>query len=355
MLSSILLILFISIVPSFENDTVVFKKGEGGYFCFRIPAILTTAKGTLIAFSEARIFSCADETQIDIAYKRSFDNGKTWSDLKIACRGNDTNDGYTRAGNPTPVQLKYNQRILLPFCKNNIIPMQTYSDDDGLTFSPPQVIHNITKPDWKWLALGPPGGLLLQSNRIIIPGDFSTNDSHLSSSFIMYNDFNDQVDKWVLGGNFSLENYHPNECQAVELLPIANSIFINARSDSTVRIGAYSDDGGITFNKAIALNTLIQPLHGCEGSTIYHQNTRQIFYSGVTDTSIRHNLSLHISNDNGENWRFVKTIWSGPSAYSSLIILNDQSVGILYEAGTMNPYETLTFTIIYNQTEMKFI
>ena len=74
---------------------------------------------------------------------------KTWSDLKVVCPGNDTNGGYT-AGNPAPVQLKYNQRILLPFCKNNAVPMQTYSDDDGLTFSPPEVIHNITKPDWKW-------------------------------------------------------------------------------------------------------------------------------------------------------------------------------------------------------------
>ena len=354
MLSWILFILFINVTYSLADDTVVFKKGESGYFCFRIPSILTTARGTLIAFSEARMFNCADGTQIDIVYKRSLDNGKTWSELKIACRGNDTNGGYT-AGNPAPVQLKYNQRILLPFCKNNAIPMQTYSDDDGLTFSSPQVIHNITKPDWKWLALGPPGGLLLQSDRIIIPGDFSTGDGAHGSSFVMYNDFNGQVDKWVLGGNFSLGDHHPNECQAVELLPNANLIFINARSIDKVRIGAYSNDGGITFNKVTVLNTLIQPLGGCEGSTLYHQSTRQIFYSGVHDTSMRHNLSLHISNDRGENWRFVKTIWAGPSAYSSLTTLNDQSVGVLYEAGIANPYETLAFTIIYNQTEKKFI
>ena len=74
----------------------------------------------------------------------------------------------------------------------------------------------------------------------------------------------------------------------------------------TVRVGAYSNDGGVTFNKVTILNTLIQPLHGCEGSTIYHQSTRQIFYSGLDSTTIRQNLSLHISNDNGENWKFVK-------------------------------------------------
>ena len=140
MLLSILLILFLHTKLSYENDTIVFTRGEGGYFCIRIPSILTTSKGTLIAFGEARMYSCSDNTQIDIVYKRSVDNGQTWSNLQILYRGNSTNGNYTRVGNVAPVQLKYNQRILIPFCKNNLIVMQTYSDDDGLTFSPPQII-----------------------------------------------------------------------------------------------------------------------------------------------------------------------------------------------------------------------
>jgi len=355
MLLSILFLLFIGGTFSYENDTIVFQKGEGGCFCVRIPALLTTARGTLIAFGEARKFSCADNTEIDIAYKRSTDNGKTWSSLQTLAR---TNTSGSWVGNFAPVQLKYNQRILVPFTKNNHIPMQTYSDDDGLTFVEPQVIYNITKPDWRWLALGPPGGLLLQSNRILIPGDYSTADSggFLSSSFVMLNDHNGQIDKWYMGGEMSLEDYHPNECQAVELLPSANSIFINSRSASasTIRIGSYSDDGGLTFNKIKVLNTLVQPPHGCEGSTLYHQNTRQLFYSGLANNSTRTNISLYISKDNGENWSFIKTIFEGPSAYSSLTILSDQSVGVLFEGGNNTPYDSLRFTIVYNGTEKKF-
>jgi sialidase-1 len=361
MLSSILFILFISIKPSFENYTVVFQSGESGYYCIRIPSVLTTVRGTLLAFGEARMYTCADNTAKDIVYKRSIDNGKTWSNLQILCRGNVTNNGYNSVRNFAPVQLKYNQRILIPFCKNNLILMQTYSDDDGLTFSPPEIIPNVIKPEWQAFAIGPPSGLLLQSNRILIPAHYALNTSAggaYSTGYVMLNDFNGQIDKWYLGGEFHLETYFPNECQAVELLPSSNSIFINARSYSSVRIGAYSNDGGLTFNKVKVLNTLVQPLHGCEGSTLYHQSSRQLFYTGLGGTSVvRTNLSLFTSQDNGENWTFIKTIWPGPSAYSSLTTLNDHSIGVLHEAGNRSDIlsysDSIVFTIIYNETEKK--
>ncbi|CAF3188942.1 unnamed protein product [Rotaria sp. Silwood2] len=342
---------------SFENETIVFSRGEAGYYCIRIPSLLITVQGTLLTFGEARMFNCHDNTQIDIVFKRSVDNGKTWSSLQILYRSNNSGENYNWVGNFAPVQLKYNQRILVPFCKNNLILMQAYSDDDGLTFSQPQTILNVIKPNWKWVALGPPGGLLLQSNRILIPGDYSTmaniRAGSFSTGFVMLNDFDGQVDKWYLGGEYSLDDYFPNEGQAVELLSHANSIFVNARSYKTKRIGAYSDDGGIIFNKIVLLNTLVQSLFGCEGSTIYHVKTNQLFYSGLAETSIiRTNLSLYISLDNGENWSYIKSICSGPSGYSSLTLMHDQSIGVLYEkGGTTSGPDSLTFTIVYNQTE----
>ena len=271
MLLSLILFWLINIQSSLQNETVVFARGEAGYYCIRIPSILTTARGTLIAFGEARMYTCGDTTQKDIVYKRSSDNGQTWSKLQVLYGGNSSGENFNWVGNLPPVQLKYNQRILFPFCQNNRLIMQTYSDDDGITFAPAQVVPNVIRANWQWVGLGPPGGLLLQSNRILIPGHYSTNGSAIGSSsvgFLMVNDFNGQVDKWYVGGEYSLDNYYPSESQAVELLPKANSIFINARSYDTKRIGAYSDDGGITFKKITVLKTLVQPLHGCEGSTL---------------------------------------------------------------------------------------
>lgn len=70
----------------------VFSAGEGGYYCFRIPALLFTDRGTLLAFAEGRgqqSGSCADHGDVHIVVKRSSDSGKTWSNLTIVYKEDD--------------------------------------------------------------------------------------------------------------------------------------------------------------------------------------------------------------------------------------------------------------------------
>ena len=349
-------VLFLHVSSSAGTRSIVFTRGEHGYFCIKIPTLLTTIRGTLLAFGEARMLSCSDYTQTDIVYKRSEDNGETWSSLKILYRGNASTNGYNRVGNIAPVQLRSSERILIPFCQNNLLVLQTYSDDDGLTFSVPEMIPNVTRSTWKWIGLGPPGGLLLTSDRILIPSYYSTHNNDnglLSTGYVMLNNHQGQIDKWYLGGEFHLDAYFPNECQAVELSP--NSVFINARSLGTRRIGAYSNDGGLNFQKVRVLNTLVQPLTGCQGSTLFHPRSRQLFYTGLAETSyVRTNLSLYTSDNNGEDWTYRKTIFPGSSSYSSLSMLKDQSVGLLYEWANKTDFvfqpDYMTFTIVYNST-----
>ncbi len=52
----IILIIFIECVSSSapHDSTVVFAKSEGGYYCHKIPTLLRTVKGTLIALAEGR-------------------------------------------------------------------------------------------------------------------------------------------------------------------------------------------------------------------------------------------------------------------------------------------------------------
>src|SRR6476661_7533074 len=91
----------------------VFRAGEGGYHTYRIPAMIVTPKGTVLAFCEGRVNSASDTGDIDVLLRRSFDGGKTWAAVqKIADMEDDT------IGNPTPVFERKTGTIFLLLTRN---------------------------------------------------------------------------------------------------------------------------------------------------------------------------------------------------------------------------------------------
>jgi hypothetical protein len=113
----------------------VFNIGEGGYYCIKIPYIITLKSGTIVAFGEARLGSCSDYTGTDLVYKRSLDGGGTWSVLRVL-HGETNASQLAVIGNAAPVQDTASGRLVVPFCRNNSAVLQSYSDDDGVTWSP---------------------------------------------------------------------------------------------------------------------------------------------------------------------------------------------------------------------------
>lgn len=87
--------LFIQAQESPTTD--IFQQGQDGYACFRIPAIVQSKAGTLLAFAEARKNSCSDTGNIDLVVKRSEDGSKTWSKAITVW-----DDGDNVCGNPAP-------------------------------------------------------------------------------------------------------------------------------------------------------------------------------------------------------------------------------------------------------------
>ncbi|MEO9004761.1 MAG: sialidase family protein, partial [Ginsengibacter sp.] len=94
----IFLIFAFSFGKLFAQSKAVFVSGTEGYKSFRIPAIVKTKNGDLLAFCEGRVQGSGDFGNIKIVLKRSLDNGKTWGKLQIVA-SNDT----LQAGNPAPV------------------------------------------------------------------------------------------------------------------------------------------------------------------------------------------------------------------------------------------------------------
>lgn len=102
--------------PEANVTSQVYKPGESGYAAFRIPAVVVSKAGTVLAFAEGRVDGSADDGNIDLLVKRSEDNGNTWSTpIKVY------DDGENRCQNPAPVVLD-NGRILLLFCWNERTP-----------------------------------------------------------------------------------------------------------------------------------------------------------------------------------------------------------------------------------------
>jgi sialidase-1 len=310
----------------------VFTRGEGGYFCIKIPSLTVTPSGALLATGEGRLDSCSDYATTHLVYKRSTDGGATWSPL--ATLYGEANG--TVIGNAAPVVVGGTARILVVFCRDNLDVLATSSADDGLTWTLPTLLTGVTNASWTWVGTGPPAGLQLTTGRIVIPSYHSStagDDGELSSGHVMFSD--DGGDTWTLGDTFVDDLNFPNECQAVELPD--GSLFVNSRGLLTARVGALSSDGGQTW-QAVAPITggLEQPLGGCEGSTLLLPDGVTLVYSGLDEESVfRYNLTLWTAaaaDAATGPWTQLAVVNAGPSGYSALAAVpgpNATAVGTL--------------------------
>ena len=143
----------------------LFVAAEGGYYCYRIPALVVAQNGTVLAFCEARRHNGQDEDEIDIVLRRSFDEGQSWDPFQIV-----VSDGSRTCGNPSPVVDRETGTVLLLFCKDNQQVFLTQSDDDGTHWSPPiEITAAVKERVWSYFGTGPGHGIQLTSGRLLIP------------------------------------------------------------------------------------------------------------------------------------------------------------------------------------------
>src|SRR5438045_828556 len=151
-------------------ETVLFQAGEGGYANYRIPAIVATPKGTVLAFCEGRQTPAGpgnDSGEINILLRRSVDGGKTFGAVQVVWA-----DGKNTCGNPCAVADRETGMVWLLMTHNlgedherDIIAgtsvgtrtvWVTSSEDDGMTWKAPrEITDDVKKPEWAWYATGP--------------------------------------------------------------------------------------------------------------------------------------------------------------------------------------------------------
>lgn len=336
------------------KQTRLFVSGEDGYHTYRIPALIVSKKGTIMAFCEGRKNSSSDSGDIDIVFKRSFDNGRSWQPMQLIA-----DDGPNTAGNPAPVVDMSTGTIWLLFCKNlaegnerMIIAGEaprtvwvTHSNDDGETWAEPkEITHDVKKTLWTWYATGPCHGIQLQNGRLMIPCDHivgtGRNYAKLGRSHVVYSD--DHGKSWKIGGTAQ-----PGTNESVIVQTTEGSLYFNCRSyvGEKKRAYAWSYDNGDIFPDFGWDKALVEPI--CEASMIRFTDVKsysknRILFSNPASIQ-RERMTIRISYDECKTWNSGKVLHAGPSAYSDLCIASDTSICCLYERGEKNPYETLTF------------
>lgn len=325
----------------------LFACGKEGYKSYRIPALVTTKKGTLLAFCEGRKHHSHDHGDIDIVLKRSTDNGKTWLPLQVVF-----DNGKVVAGNPVPIVDKEKGRIFLLSCTSAHHEYSIYkgkgrrgifiqhSDDDGKTWSKPRSIaKNIYPKNWRWYATGPCSGIQIQEGknkgRLVCPANHTVvkkgSDKNHFRAHSIYSD--DYGKTWHLGTVSALGGNESTLAEADK-----NLLFQSIRMQSHrkgKRGTRTSDNGGKTWTELQHHPDLPCPM--CQGSVIRdYSKPKRLIHANPGTSSGRKKMTLRISEDSGKTWKRSKLIHRSSSAYSDIALTSAGDVAVLYEGGHSN-------------------
>lgn len=330
--------------------------GHDGYNTYRIPSMCTTTKGTVLAFAEARNPG-KHHGNVDVVMKRSTDGGKTWSRQKLIW--NPGGDVFF-ARDPSPVVDRKTGDVLLLMGAN--VPLSAdlnkpgprrlflmRSSDDGLSWTKPRPLNLMTqRDDMTMLTGGPCHGIQLERSqykgRLVVPCYCTVKGS--VHGCVVYSDDNGAT--WNIGG---IAAAGTPESTVVELSN--GDVMLNVRRRP--RRVAISQDAGETFPSTQPDPELPGP--GCQATLRRYSwpddperggKNRILFCNPATSgggETGRHSMTVRLSYDDGDTWPVARLAYPGYSAYSSMTVLPDGRIAVLYEKDGYRRLSFATFTL----------
>ena len=335
-----------------EPITVFKAKETSKHPSIRIPALLHTAKGTLIAVAEGRD-AATDQASNDLIVRLSTNGGKTWTKSEVALEL-----GKDCINNPCLVQEARSGKVFLFYQVfpagmkefGGLTPGPTgptkiayvTSSDEGRSWSKPTDVTAALKPEIATTTASGPGvGIQLtkgpKSGRLIIP----FNSQGPKGSFVNWVAYSDDAGKtWKRGADVPQPGMQLNEVQVSETS--TGGVYLNSRQwrGSGGRKASWSTDGGETWSPAIQDKSLPEPV--CQGSlisftdkgrhvTLFLNPEGKLGEKGEVTAKGRERGMLRMSLDDGKTWTKSRLLVPGPFAYSSMARLKDGRIGVLYE------------------------
>ncbi len=318
--------------------TLLFAPNDYNSKNYRIPAICTAQDGSLVTITDKRKNNYFDLPQdIDLVCRRSTDGGKTWSEPVTVAEGKGNGKGY---GDAVIITTKSGKLVSLfvggPGINNSTPsnPNRCYqieSDDNGVTWTAPKEITNQiygsecivpSRRNWSALFFGSGHGLCTKNGRLMVVAvRFETHEN-----YAVYSD--DEGKTWKVS-KLAIEG--GDEAKVTEL---SNGDILMSSRTSGKRLWAKSTDGGITWGAKHTWNQITG--NACNADIIRYTSTREGFDKNrmlhtLPNASDRRKVSMWVSYDEGKTWPSKKILCKGTSAYSSITILEDGTIGVYIE------------------------
>lgn len=324
--------------------TAVFYSGLNRSACYRIPSIIKTSTGSLLAFAENRMTDCGDNGKHHaLVMRRSTDDGASWGPMSTVVEGTVPCVGCPAAiSNPNPVEVTMpdgSKSILMhydtmnnPHGQDHGLDMQIWSHDDGATWGPGSVIAYPPFNNTGGL-IGPSVGIQAADGTIF----FSTRSGGVGWLYWS----KDYGESWTSSKGSAAAHSECSICFKTN--KTGDRIMMNCRTGVGHRAQLEWTTAGKQVGDATYPAELIDP--GCQGSLINQYGV--LHTSNANTTSGRTHVTVKTSTDQGGSWDTGVLAWSGPSGYSQLVSLGDpKTVGLLFEAGAKSTYETISFKIM---------
>lgn len=301
---------------------------KAGVSCYRIPALVVTSNGNLIAAIDERVNSCADlktNKNINIVIRTSTDHGRTWSAIRTLVdypEGQSASDPSFINDSKTGALFMFYNYMDLNKEKDIFYLHVMKSMDNGLTWSEPvDITPQITKPEWR--------------------GDFkfitSGKGTQTSSGQLLHTLVNLKYGVYVFGSDDHGKTWFVREtplqpADESKILELSDGFWmVNSRVNSPGMryVHISTDEGKSWVSRAEA--QLTDP--ACNASIIRYKykGVNCLLFVNANHRDARKNLTVKISYDEGKNWTEGKTIYPGSAAYSDLVMLKNGDIGLIFE------------------------
>lgn len=343
-------------LPAFAEPQVLFEYEtiDGEEYGYRIPALVKTKSGGLLAIAERRL-GLHDHSENDLVMRRSTDNGQSWSPVELIneAGGDSLNDPCAVVLDSGRILLRYTHFPRGVHARKtdhtvqakpgydgplNVRVFLMHSDDEGQTWSEPRDMTRQMRREAA-ISLGSPGvGIQLtegaHAGRIVLPNYEVypiTESERFTKNSVSYSD--DGGETWKLSAHIPepTETGHGNEAQLVELA--SGELLLSSRDQDggLYRKLSRSTDGGETWSTHSYLTEFVTPY--CMSSILRYQHEGEDLLLHCAPNTRRWRLhgTMFYSRDNGHHWLTAREIEPEYLGYNVLCQLANGRVGVIYE------------------------